>query len=61
MSSAADASQELVVRRARPEDVGLLLELFGELASYEQLTHELQATEERIAQALFGERPAARR
>jgi GNAT superfamily N-acetyltransferase len=48
-----------IVRPARPEDVALLLVLFGELAEYERLEHELRATEELIAEALFGERPAA--
>jgi GNAT superfamily N-acetyltransferase len=51
--------QQTTIRAARPEDVGLLLELFGELADYEHLRHELHATEELIQQALFGERPAA--
>jgi GNAT superfamily N-acetyltransferase len=53
------ADGALVVRAARPEDVPLLLVLFGELAEYERLTHELRATEELIAQALFGEQPVA--
>jgi GNAT superfamily N-acetyltransferase len=39
--------------------VALLLELFGELAEYEHLEHELRATEERLGEALFGEHPAA--
>jgi GNAT superfamily N-acetyltransferase len=41
------------------EDAGLLLELFGALADYEQLRDELHATEAQIVDALFGERPAA--
>ena len=49
----------LTARPARPEDVGLLLELFGELAEYEHLEHELKATEEQLKEALFGEKPAA--
>jgi GNAT superfamily N-acetyltransferase len=49
----------LTVRPARPEDVGLLLELFGELAEYEHLEHELKATGAQLREALFGERPAA--
>jgi len=49
----------LTVRPAQPEDVGLLLGLFGELAEYEHLEHELKATEEQLREALFGERPAA--
>ena len=36
-----------------------LLELFGELAEYEHLEHELRATEAGLSEALFGERPAA--
>jgi GNAT superfamily N-acetyltransferase len=48
-----------VVRPAQPRDVALLLELFGELAEYEHLEHELRATEEGLSEALFAERPAA--
>jgi GNAT superfamily N-acetyltransferase len=47
------------IRAARPEDVGLLLELLGELAEYERLADEVRATEELMSRALFGERPAA--
>jgi GNAT superfamily N-acetyltransferase len=47
------------VRPAHPEDVPLLLELFGELAEYEHLEHELKATEAQLREALFGQRPAA--
>jgi GNAT superfamily N-acetyltransferase len=36
-----------------------LLELFGGLAEYEHLEHELKATEAQLREALFGERPAA--
>jgi GNAT superfamily N-acetyltransferase len=39
--------------------VPTLLELFGELAEYEHLTHELRATEQGLADALFGATPAA--
>jgi GNAT superfamily N-acetyltransferase len=39
--------------------VGLVLELFGELAEYEHLEHELKATEAQLGEALFGKRPAA--
>jgi GNAT superfamily N-acetyltransferase len=49
----------LTVRPAHPEDAALLLELFGELAEYEHLEHELRATEAQLQEALFGERPAA--
>ncbi len=48
-----------VVRAAAPGDVALLLGLFRELAEYEHLEHELRATEERLHEALFGDKPAA--
>jgi GNAT superfamily N-acetyltransferase len=47
------------VRAAAPADIPVLLEMFGELAQYEHLEHLLQATEQRLDDALFGERPAA--
>ena len=49
----------LLVRPAAATDVTTLLELFGELAEYEHLEHELKATEAQLREALFGERPAA--
>jgi GNAT superfamily N-acetyltransferase len=50
---------QTVVRAAREGDVPLLLELFVELAEYEQLVHELRATKEQLGEALFGSRPLA--
>jgi len=50
---------DLLVRPAAATDVKRLLELFGELAEYEHLEHELRATEEQLREALFGARPAA--
>jgi GNAT superfamily N-acetyltransferase len=55
----ADVPTASTIRPARVEDVALLLELFGELAEYEHLEHELRATEEQLAEALFGSHPAA--
>ncbi len=48
-----------VVRAADPADIPLLLELFRELAEYEHLEDQLQATQERLHDALFGAKPAA--
>jgi GNAT superfamily N-acetyltransferase len=48
-----------VVRAARLEDSGLLLELIGELAEYEHLAHLMRATPELIGEALFGDHPSA--
>jgi GNAT superfamily N-acetyltransferase len=59
MDSAPPPPAMLTVRPAHPEDAALLLELFGELAEYEHLEHELKATEAQLREALFGERPAA--
>ena len=49
----------LLVRPVNADDVPALLEMFGELAEYEHLGHELRATERGLAAALFGERPVA--
>jgi GNAT superfamily N-acetyltransferase len=55
----ASRTSSVEIRAARPEDVELLLGLFMELALYEKLEHLMEATEERVHEALFGERPAA--
>jgi GNAT superfamily N-acetyltransferase len=49
----------VAVRPAVRDDVPLLLELFKELAEYEQITDQLTATAELLAEALFREHPAA--
>jgi len=59
MSAASETGRELRVRPAAPADVGLLLEMFTELAEYEHLSDALRATPELLGTALFGERPAA--
>ena len=47
----------LNIRRARPGEAGLVLDFVRELASYEKLSHEVEATEADIAEALFGSNP----
>ena len=47
----------LAIRRARPDEAGLVLALVRELAVYEKLLHEVEATEADIADALFGANP----
>jgi len=47
----------LLIRRARPDEAGLVLSLVRELAEYEKLLHEVEATEAMIAEALFGANP----
>jgi GNAT superfamily N-acetyltransferase len=50
-------STALRIRRARPDEAGVVLSLVRELAEYENLSHEVEATEVMIADALFGEDP----
>jgi GNAT superfamily N-acetyltransferase len=50
---------ELVIRAARVEDVPVILQLIRDLATYERAPNEVTATEERLVDVLFGERPAA--
>jgi diamine N-acetyltransferase len=47
----------LSIRRARPGEAGLVLDFVRELAAYEKLSHEVEATEADIADALFGRDP----
>jgi len=56
---ASGEERRVEIRPARRGDAAVLLELFRELAEYEHLEHELDATEERLSEALFSERPAA--
>jgi diamine N-acetyltransferase len=46
-----------VIRAARPEDSALIFALVCELADYEKLTGEVDATPEAIAAALFAREP----
>ena len=47
------------LRAAELRDVSAIVELIRELAEFEQLTHLLQVTPEKLRPHLFGERPAA--
>lgn len=49
----------LIIRAARPGDAGTVLALVRELAEYEKLLHEVDATEDMIDRALFGANPRA--
>ena len=49
----------LLVHPAAPADVALVLALIRELAEYERLANEVDATEAMIAAALFGASPRA--
>ncbi|ALA16351.1 MULTISPECIES: GNAT family N-acetyltransferase [Chelatococcus] len=47
----------LVIRPAQPADLGLVAALVRELAEYEKLAHEVEATEGDLETALFGANP----
>jgi GNAT superfamily N-acetyltransferase len=47
----------LTIRRALSDETGLVLSLVRELAEYEKLLHEVEATEADIGAALFGSHP----
>ena len=47
----------LVIRRARSDEAGVVLLLVRELAEYEKLLHEVEATEAMIDAALFADNP----
>ncbi len=46
--------KEIHLRQAQPGDENLLLAMIGELAAYERLADEVQATPALLAEALFG-------
>ena len=55
----AAPSSSLTIRAAVPGDVPHILAFIRELAEYENLTHEVSATEERLHATLFGPRAFA--
>jgi GNAT superfamily N-acetyltransferase len=54
-----ETQQDFQIRRARMEDVPVILQLIRDLATYERAPDEVTATEEQLIDVLFGERPAA--
>lgn len=53
------AAADFKIRPARVEDVPVILQLIRDLATYERAPDEVVATEERLIDVLFGERPVA--
>ena len=49
----------LLIRPARPGEAGLVLALIRELADYERLAHEVDASEAMLDAVLFGPNPRA--
>lgn len=52
-------SNELIIRKATENDVPTILACIRGIAIYEKLEHEVVATEEKLRDTLFGERPYA--
>jgi GNAT superfamily N-acetyltransferase len=50
---------EITIAPVTPAEVPALLELIRELARFEKLEHEVEATAESLQRALFGPQPAA--
>ncbi|KRG68368.1 GNAT family N-acetyltransferase [Pseudoxanthomonas dokdonensis] len=50
---------DIRIRQARVEDAGQILAFIRELGEYEQLAHEVVATEAGLTEQLFGPQPAA--
>lgn len=49
----------ITIERATERDVPVILEMIRGLAEYERLSSKVEATEDRLREALFGARPAA--
>src|SRR5438445_4247805 len=61
MSAPAEKSDlpRFAIRRATLADVGTILNLIRDLATYERAPNDVTATEEQLVDVLFGKRPAA--
>lgn len=59
MISENDMSNNLIIKPTTVKDVPLIISFIKELAEYEKLPHEVVATEEVLAETLFGPKPAA--
>jgi GNAT superfamily N-acetyltransferase len=59
MSNGSLMSNRITIRAAAVDEVPLVLQFVRELAVYERLEHEVTATAEGFASALFGPRPCA--
>ena len=54
-----NTAENFEMRPAGVDDVPVILELIRDLAAYERAPDEVTATEQQLADVLFGERPAA--
>ena len=59
INTGMETRKNFQIRPARLKDVPIILQLIRDLATYERAPDEVTATEEQLADVLFGERPAA--
>lgn len=57
--TSASGPGSLNIRSANAEDCGTILKFIEALAEYEHLSHEVEATEEKLRRTLFGDTPSA--
>jgi len=57
MSLDSSLDSSIAIHRARPDEIALIVSLIRELADYEKLLHEVEATQATIAAALFCDHP----
>ena len=57
MPATAPAAAKVVVRPAIPADAALIYQFIRDLAEYEKLLDAVEATQDDVAEALFGENP----
>jgi GNAT superfamily N-acetyltransferase len=57
MSERVMNDTSITIRRVRPGEAGLVMSFIRELAEYEKLSHEVEATEAMIDAALFCDQP----
>ena len=51
--------EKLIIRPAEEKDISTIYSFIKEIAEFEKLSHEVEATEEGLKKYLFGERPYA--
>lgn len=52
--------EDIKIRPAIPNDIPTILNFIRELASFEKLTHQVEATEQQLRQTLFSKKPIAK-
>lgn len=59
MNDTTSQTPNLLTRIATPQDIPLILNFIHGIAAFENLSHQVTATEVRLKESLFGEKPSA--